>query len=87
METKIGIAGQWVNERASAIATAKEEAGKASGQMVTLDWSKIFFQALLEYLDACGVCPERQLSEYEKKEFAEVVVHTLIERGMIVAKI
>jgi len=51
----------WIEKRASELATAKEEEGKRLGQMVTLDWTKLFFVALAEYLDACGLEPKNDL--------------------------
>jgi hypothetical protein len=48
---------EWVNARASEIATEIEKEVAKDGKMRTIDWSKVFFQAMLEYLDECGLKP------------------------------
>lgn len=47
----------WIEKRASEIATERERLAKEKGEMAVLDWSKLFFLALCEYLDECGIRP------------------------------
>ncbi len=48
---------EWIERRASEMATEKEEKARAEGTMAVIEWSKIFFLAMCEYLDKCGVKP------------------------------
>lgn len=45
----------WLEKRANQI--SGEMILEAEGKPVTLDWNKIYFIALLDYLEACGVKP------------------------------
>lgn len=61
----------WINARASELATEHEKAQIAAGGLATLDWNKFFFRALVEYIELCDLQPKKYCDQCMSHECAQ----------------
>jgi hypothetical protein len=50
-------AQQWIEQRASELATEIEKKTKEEKKVKQINWSSMFMLATCDYLDACGIKP------------------------------
>lgn len=51
-------AQEWIEKRASELATIHEKEMHAAGRTPVIEWNKFFFIATAQYFDACGLKPK-----------------------------